>query len=96
MLVELIGVIYSLCILRRLTVINMKQYTLIQSSSSSGNLQLGCLCSYKAHCHLKGLQRTETDVKCDSDQNGLTMTYVKAGYYILVCMAADTGLYLDM
>lgn len=50
----------------------------------------------KSKCHLKKLQRSETDVQCDCDQNGLTMTYVKASYYILVCMAADTGLYLDV
>lgn len=50
----------------------------------------------KSKCHLKKLQRAETDVQCDCDQNGLTMTYVKASYYILVCMAADTGLYLDV
>ena len=50
----------------------------------------------KSKCRLKKLQHAETDVQCDCDQNGLAMTYVRTGYYILVCMAADTGLYLDM
>lgn len=50
----------------------------------------------KSKYHLKKLQRAETDVQCDCDQNGSAMTYVRTGYDILVCMAADTGLYLDM
>lgn len=49
----------------------------------------------KSKCHLKKLHLTKTDVECDCDQSGFKMTSVKGGYYIFVCMAADTSLYLD-
>lgn len=50
----------------------------------------------KSKCHLKKLHLTKTDVECDCDQSGFKMTSVKGGYYIFVCIAADTSLYLDM